>query len=642
VITTVLRSGVHEVRDGVRLLRPNPDIPYRDGAEERLWEIVGSATDISSDSTEMLEVAEGWAQQYHVHPARANILRSLEIPASARVLEIGSGCGPITRYLGETGALVDSVEPVLPRARVGAARTRDLTNVEVFCGNLEDVPSEATYDLVVVVGVLEYVGDGGRDHGPYLQFLRECRTRLSPGGSLVLAIENKLGVKYLTGTGEDHSGRLFDSVEDYPRGTRARTFSASALLGMVSSSDFHPQLYGVFPDYKHTRVVFDIERLQAAAPDLLENLPSFPSRFAGTRSLRLASEARVWKELVRDGIAAHFTNSFLVIGSTEAPSALWPSDRLAKYFSINRRREYVAETTISQLDHGLRLDRRYSPEPGPLITAGVTSWEYVPGQSFLEAYVNGDEKVRRDLLRRWLDLVESSTDGDTLALDAIPTNVIVTEDGTLKLIDSEFHDIGSIERVIRRGLFWMAVHVARNTPPEMWSPARTIGDLMHQIAALAAVEVNVRDVDGLLEQEAGFQVTVSTHYLGPDARAGAEGHLRGIFDCDIWDVPLGRRLHHVYDSAIAAQETLKTHYDAAITQRDQLRTKRAQDLALQKRLQGRYDKVIASQERLKKRMRSEKHRAVRAEQTLADVTGSRTFRLADGARRALRRIRPRL
>jgi hypothetical protein len=98
----------------------------------------------------------------------------------------------------------------------------------------------------------------------------------------------------------------------------------------------------------------------------------------------------------------------------------------------------------------------------------------------------------------------------------------------------------------------------------------------------------------------------------------------------------------VYDSAIAAQETLKTHYDAAITQRDQLRTKRAQDLALQKRLQGRYDKVIASQERLKKRMRSEKHRAVRAEQTLADVTGSRTFRLADGARRALRRIRPRL
>ena len=157
---TPVRREHHEVQDGVRLLRPDPDISYRDGAEERLWEIVHQASDKSSGSIEMLESAEGWAEQYHTHPARANILRAVDIPRDAKVLEIGAGCGPITRYLGETAAVVDAVEPVVARARVARERTRDLRNVEVFAGQLEDLPALPTYDFVVVIGVLEYVGAG--------------------------------------------------------------------------------------------------------------------------------------------------------------------------------------------------------------------------------------------------------------------------------------------------------------------------------------------------------------------------------------------------------------------------------------------------------------------------------------------------
>ena len=638
--STALRSGPHEVRDGVRLLRPDPDIPYRDGAEEQLWKIISSATDLRSDSTEMLEVAESWAEKYHTHPARANIVRALDIPADAAVLEVGAGCGPITRYLGETGAQVDAVEPVLPRARVGRARTRDLPNVEVFCGNLEDVPTDPGYDLVVVVGVLEYVGNGEPDREPYLNFLRECRTRLRPGGSLVLAIENKLGVKYLTGTGEDHSGRMFDSVEDYPRGSPARTFSATALLDLVADGGFSPRLFGVFPDYKHTRVVFDTLGLHAAAPDLLENLPSFPSRFAGTRSLRLASEERVWKEFVRDGIADHFANSFLVIGSTAEPGELWPADRLARYFSINRRREYVASTSVRSVAGGIQFDRAYSPEPGPLITAGVGSWEYVPGPSFLEVFVASDDSGRRQLLQDWLQLVRSTTTGDRVPLDAIPSNVIVTDGSRLQLIDSEFHDEGPVERVIERGLFWLAVHLVRTTPPEIWSPARTIRDVLARVADLAGVEVDDATIARLLEQEAAFQIAVSTHYLGPDAQADAVAGLRAICDTNVWDTPLGRRLHHDHDKAVAAQEALQARYDAAIAERSEL--------------QQRYENAVETRDDLRSEVRSQKqHRAKlqraesasrtkaeRAERKLAAATGSRTYRFADTVRRGLRKIKP--
>jgi len=621
-LSTPLRTRDLDTTDGVRLLRPNPDIPYRDGAEERVLEIVRGAKDITSDSTEMLDVAEGWGERYHTHPARANILRSLDISPDARVLEIGAGCGPITRYLGETASLVDSVEPVLARARVGRERTRDLHNVEVFAGNVEDIPREAAYDLVVIVGVLEYVGAGDPDPGPYLAFLREARARLLPGGCLVLAIENKLGVKYLTGTAEDHSGRMFDSIEDYPRGSPARTFSAPALTELVESAGFSARTFGVFPDYKHTRVVLETEGLAATCPGLLEDLPSFPSRFAGTRSLPLASEQRVWAELSRAGLSNHFSNSFLLIGTTDAPSTLWPGDRLARYFSINRRREYVATTDVRVVDRAVQIEREYSPEPGELIAGGMTSWPFREGQSFVRAFTSRDDEGRGRLLKEWQALLEAAA-GDRVPLDAIPTNVIVSDEG-LHLIDNEFKGEVPLEFVVERGLFWFAYALVRDTPPETWAPARTIGDLFVYLMGLLDLAVDEGSVSRLLDAEADLQLTLTINHTGPDAAEECRANLQAIFERNVWESPLGRRLHHVNDRAEEVKEALvqklaRTQAELAQAQ-EQVRLQRSRIRSLRRRLD---------------RRRSE---AEKATNELQAVQHSRTYRAAAVVSRTARRF----
>lgn len=638
-MTTPLRSANHEMRDGVRLLRTDPDIPYRDGAEDRLWEMARDARDLRSEATEMLESAKGWAEQYHSHPARANILRGVDLPSDAVVLEIGSGCGPITRYLGETTGLVDSVEPVLPRARVGRERTRDLENVEVFCGNLEDVPSDPVYDVVVVVGVLEYVANGSPDPQPYRSFLQECRRRLRPGGSLVLAIENKLGVKYLTGTGEDHSGRIFDSIEDYPRDSPARTFSRTALLDLLTQSGFTPRLYGVFPDYKHTRVVLDTERLYESAPDLLENLPSFPSRFAGTHKLKLASEARVWRELARDGLGAHFANSFLVLCGTDAPARLWPEGRLAKYFSINRRPEYATQTAVLRTDDGVVFDRSYAADPGPLITDGMQRWSYVQGRGFLNAFYAANEEGRRSLLRQWVALVRESSQDGVAPLDAIPANLIETEDGHLALIDSEFHDSCSIKRVLVRGLFWLAVHITADTPPESWTPARTVGDVVTRFAEFADVAIDEAVVNQFRRDEAAFQVEVSTNYLGPGAAENASAALERMWDARIWDKPLGRRLHHDLDDSLKANTKLREKYDAAIVQRDQAKGERKESAGARRSLRRELDTTKEQLRSARRELKSVRDQHGKAQQKLASIQRSRAHRATEKVRRGVSRLR---
>ena len=189
---------------GNTAVRPLRDagISYRDGAEQRLLDIVEASTDRSSTSDELHWAATDWPTTYSLSRSRPNILRGLDIPATAKVLEIGCGCGPLTRYLGETCARVDAVEPVEARAAVARARTADLPSVEVFVGTVEDIPADPIYDVVVVVGVLEYVGSGSADASPYVEFLRQCQERLVDGGALILAIDNALGVKYLAGVAQ--------------------------------------------------------------------------------------------------------------------------------------------------------------------------------------------------------------------------------------------------------------------------------------------------------------------------------------------------------------------------------------------------------------------------------------------------------
>jgi SAM-dependent methyltransferase len=631
---TPLRRGQHETVDGVRLLRPNPDIPYRDGAEERILELVRSAEDVSSGSTDILEMADGWVEEYHTHPARANVLRAFDIPTDARILEIGAGCGPITRYLGETAAVVDSVEPVLPRARVARERTRDLANVQVFAGNFEDVPDEPAYDIVVIVGVLEYVASGASDEAPYLAFLGEARRRLRPGGSLLLAIENKLGVKYLTGTGEDHSGRIFDSIEDYPRGAPARTFSSTALCDLVERAGFTPSLLGAFPDYKNTRVVFEPDRLGEVAPTLLEDLPIFPSRYAGTRSLALADEGRVWAQLVRDGLARHFPNSFVVVGSTEEPSTLWPSDRGARYFSHNRRRQYAAATTVRINSGDVAFERSYSPDPGALIADGMTAWSYIRGSSFKDAFVAADDEGRRALLARWRELVEARSTPDRVPLDAIPGNVLIDEDGELRLIDNEFHSDDSVDFVIERGLYWFAQSLARSTAPETWPGATTAGDLLVYLSEMLGLELVGPRLESLLAKEAQLQATVTTSFMGSDTVPSLVRHLHGLVDQDLWDGPLGYRLHDRYDHEVAANARLSAELVGlhAVIEHQQ-----ATIAALR-------DRVARLRERLAKnkaRLDTVKTKLDRAKDDLREIRASRYHRLASGLKSQAARIRNR-
>jgi SAM-dependent methyltransferase len=529
---------------GCRVLS-DAGLTYADGAEQTLSGIVSRASDLTSDSQELADAATDWATRYSLTTVRANLLRGLDLPADARVLEIGCGCGPITRYLGETCALVDAVEPMAARARVARLRTRDLPHVAVIVGTLEDVPLEPTYDVVVVVGVLEYVAHGTDDPTPYLDFLRRIASVLRPDGTLVLAIENQVGVKYLVGAPEDHTDRAFDSIEGYPLPSPARTFTRERLSGMLTTAGFTPRVLGAFPDYKLPRVLLD-DKIFDRDRSLAARIPPFPSPDYMTQRAPLADEGLAWRSLVDTGQGAHFANSFVVVADRGATSAIWPADRLAVAFTAERQPQYAVKTEITAHEHGIDFVRRAvatelaTPEGTETIRHVVEpTAPHVQGHTLLER-IERDPASAGELLRRWAEKVG---DDDWTPVDLVPHNIIVDGNGELVVIDQEWLVQGyGRESHLVRGAFWSAVDVARSTESSDWGSPRTVRDIVAILASHVGVTVDEDVLERFVTAESAFQAAVNTTDPVPEARATRSvGQLRELLDTNLSDFREHRR-----------------------------------------------------------------------------------------------------
>lgn len=639
---------------------------YLDGAEAWLYETMLTSSDLSSTSTEMVLKARDWAERYHTDPARSNVLRPFDIPADARVLEVGAGCGAVTRYLGERAALVDAVEPVPARARVARARTRDLDNVEVFVGLTADVPAVPTYDLVVVVGVLEYVGAGTADPAPYEAFLAELAERMLPTATLVLAIENKLGVKYLAGAPEDHTGRLFDSLESYPSGGIARTFSRRELEGLLTRTGFTVETKVAFPDYKLTRTVLDVERLETSAAALAHRVPRFPSHDWYVQRPKIVHEGLLWRSMVEAGIGADVGNSLVAVARRPEASSPWASDLLGAYYSVGRREDHLVETRIVATEDGATTVRGLlrgdgTGRHGDLEFVGGGVHDVRAGEDLVD-HVGGstDDELTR-LLAAWAALLEERAEEPVL-LDLIPQNLLVAADGSLVVIDQEWVDHGATwSQVRRRGLLRLGMELAERTPPDRWPGLETVRDVVDRVAALAGTG-EADWLEQTLDDEAVLQRQIACPpYAGAsgDSVEWWRSQLDAQLERRLADLPLGirqpevqREVEQSLRQSVADLDQVRAELES-FQEQTRVLTARAAELdawiaahqaaasapsAAEQELRGALDRAATMIEKTALELDAEKRRADEAQTQLTAVLASRTWAVGRRVVGAARRV----
>ena len=277
---------------------------YSDGdIEDTLLQIVQK----DEPFEDVLARENNWALLYHLTPIRENLLAWYDFGEGKSLLEIGAGCGGVTGLFCKKLDRVVAIDLSRRRSLINAHRNRDADNLEIVVGNFEDIRIEEKFDYVTLIGVLEYSIYYIQSDNPFADMLKKARSYLKPGGKLIIAIENKYGIKYWAGAREDHTGNLMDGLMGYPGVERVRTFSKEGLEALIREAGFaSAQFYYPLPDYKLPTEIYSQKRLPKAYP-FVTNAPNYDQE-----RYSFFDEKKVMDELIREGKFEMFANSYLV------------------------------------------------------------------------------------------------------------------------------------------------------------------------------------------------------------------------------------------------------------------------------------------------------------------------------------------
>lgn len=509
------------------------------GALGSVFYAVRRAGDLSTLSPEFPASITDDISEYHLSRQRHCLLRPLGIKQGDRVLEVGCGCGALTRYLGEVGANVTALESDVEQARIATLRCRDLPNVRVQTGGVSALDRAAKFDWILLIGMLDDPAFA-QENAPLQLALPAIARNLEPCGRLVVAVDNTLGLKYFNGCEEGKEHTLFDRVQGQ---ALTQSFARRELSSLLKGAGFScPEFWYPFPDYKFPDVILTDEGVTDLdfRPD--EMLANITSRDYAGRAERLFQEPLVWREVTRNGLLADFANSFLVVATREP--AVSSAGLLAASYAVQRRPEFATETTIWREGSELAVVKAplcsnlvSDPESGaPAVRQNFDKAVYVSGTLALWRVTErrrGDAGVADMVssLAPWFDFlaekarVQPPGDGSSLAhyridgvyQDCTPFNLVETEDG-LVFIDREWRSDSEVEFgwVVTRSVFGTltAFPGFEETPIK---PRDVIVDLC------AARGMAVTDADLLrwLEQEREHQRQVTGH-LPPETPLNSE------------------------------------------------------------------------------------------------------------------------
>lgn len=522
-------------------------IAYSDGdeVEQRIASIINNATDLDVLSDELRRYCTDWPSLYHLSGTRANILRPFESDLCGDVLEIGAGCGAITRYLGECGGSVMALEGSPRRASIARARARDLDNVTVVSDRFDVFRCDKKFDVITLIGVLEYANMFTTGDNPTFSMLERARSFLKPNGKLIIAIENQLGLKYFAGAPEDHLGIPMYGIEGRYRNDQPQTFGRKELSGLLNRAGFiSTKFLAPFPDYKLPASIvtergFSCDAFDAAALawQSVRRDPQLPPVLAFSPEL-------VWLTIANNDLALDLANSFLIVASLGESEHSIHKNTLAWHFTTDRRKVFCKIAEFIQLEKEkieVRYRRLNQNAVNPVLEGHLRHYlpersEYRYGRVFSHDLMR---EVTKDgwsthevcaLLRDWLsylaarveeqgEAIDFSSPFSRLAggfFDCIPQNIIVSNDGDFHEIDVEWVTNERIELgyIVFRALFGFL-----NTISKFGRPAEDAGttyyDFILSIFNGLGWSVLEDDIDRYVALESRIQAEVSGRLIDP-------------------------------------------------------------------------------------------------------------------------------
>ena len=243
---------------------------------------------------------------FHLSDLRTGIISWYDFHEEGSALEIGAGFGALTGCLCRRLTHVTALEKDRFHAEVLMQRCRSYDNLDVQVGDLTALEEDKKFDYIILAGGLETSYGGSNDLAAYARFLKSIRKFLRPDGILLIAVENRLGLKYFCGARTPYDGLPFKGIRNQssPLGRTFAKHELEEILHRAGWSDW--KFYYPMPDWHFPQIIYTDEHLPKR--DLHERLVTCEP----CHETLLADENALYDDIIANGIFPAFSNSFLV------------------------------------------------------------------------------------------------------------------------------------------------------------------------------------------------------------------------------------------------------------------------------------------------------------------------------------------
>ena len=203
------------IQKGENFQLPKSHKLYRDTGEDNLKSIIAEikkGTEWRTAVNDIFSDSDPWLDDIVTSTKRFKFITEFIKPKNNSILDIGAGWGQFSIPLAKNNS-VCSLEPTPERLEFieAVAQQEGVAENIFFLGlNYFDLKFQTKFDLILSIGVLEWVGKFTSSkiapESAQFEFLNKIKSDLSEQGKLLIGIENRLGLKYLLGSNDDHTG----------------------------------------------------------------------------------------------------------------------------------------------------------------------------------------------------------------------------------------------------------------------------------------------------------------------------------------------------------------------------------------------------------------------------------------------------
>lgn len=259
----------------------------------------------NNDFNTIIDENNTYPYYYFLSYLRKNLFLWYPFKENGTLLEIGGGYGQLSSVFTDKLKSVTVIESDDTKKEIISSRLRNYKNFNVVISDFNKIDTNQKYDYIVLCDVFEYVKAFNNVEKPYESYLEYLKSLLTDDGVILIAISNRIGLKYFAGFKEEHTNEIFNGIENFTCNEKIQTFSKGELENIIESAGFsNYKFFYPYPDHRFPEIITTDKYVNKIVYD--RSTAYYSERYD------FFKEEKLNQVLANEEIAANFSNSFLV------------------------------------------------------------------------------------------------------------------------------------------------------------------------------------------------------------------------------------------------------------------------------------------------------------------------------------------